>query len=188
MSKDTLSEALDHLDHLDHLDKLLIKKSLQIEIVICGAYAIQLYGILRGFHTQDVDSLKHIDSIEVLKAIEEVGISFGLGPRWLNDQASTVSIPKGAIERAKPIQKWTTIKASLIDRIDLIKMKASAFSIRREETIKDWEDLRLLNPTKAEINAAIEFLMKTNSPPAGATRKIKDEFKETLDDLKKLIK
>jgi hypothetical protein len=99
------------------------------------------YGFTRNLQTIDIDTLKPIESSKVLLAIESVRKKLGLGPRWLNDQASTVSIPEGTFKRSKPLSKWKTINAFLIDRIDLIKMKASAFSIRREQTIKDWEDL-----------------------------------------------
>lgn len=173
---------------LDELDKYLTAKALKLEIVICGAFAIQLHGFMRGLFTQDIDTIRKIDSTELITAIAVVGTKLGLGSRWLNDQASTVSIPKGAFERARPIGKWNSILAFLIDRVDLIKMKASAFSIRREETIKDWEDLVLMNPTKEEIQSAIEFLKQTNSPPDGASRLIIQEFEETIDDLKRLIR
>lgn len=87
---------------LDLLDKKLDQKSLELEIIICGAYAIQLIGIQRSEYTLDVDTLKKIQSPKVLEAITEVGNVLGLSPHWLNDQASTVSIPKGTIERATP--------------------------------------------------------------------------------------
>lgn len=181
MKKDKLFLAL------DELDRRLNAESLEIEIFICGAFAIQLHGYSRALHTLDVDTLKEISSEEVLSNIKEVGEKLGLGPRWLNDQASTVSIPEGIFERAKPIHKWSAIKAHLIDRSDLVKLKASAFSIRRDETAKDWEDLVLLNPSPAEIGAAIRFIKETNSPPLGATKKILEDFQETIDELKKLV-
>lgn len=172
---------------LEELDRQLTAESIQVEIFICGAFAIQLHGYPRALYTQDVDTLKEINSAEVLSAIKQVGEKLGLGPRWLNDQASTVSIPEGIFDRAKPIKKWVAIKAHLIDRSDLIKLKASAFSIRRDETAKDWEDLVLLKPTQAEIEAAISFLKETNSPPFGATKNILKDFQETIDELKKLV-
>lgn len=67
-------------------------------------------------------------------------------------------------------------------------MKVSAFSIRRDHTNKDWEDLLLLNPSKAEINDAIDFVKGINSPPTGATQKILKEFEETIRDLKSIAK
>jgi len=181
-NSDKLTQAL------NELDQLLTKESLSLEIVICGAYAIQLYGITRNIFTQDIDSIKPLESQKVLDIIQQVGSSLGLGPHWLNDQASTVTIPEGIFDRAKPIRKWKSIKASLVDRSDLIKMKAAAFSVRREQTPKDWEDLEALGPTGAEIQSAIIFLQKNFSPPQGSSRKINNEFQETLDDLKKLIK
>ena len=180
MNDDTLTHAL------DQLDLLLQRESLQIEIVICGAYAIKLHGFDRGIFTQDIHSITSLTSPRVIKLIQEVGNSLGLGPKWLNDQASTVPIPEGALARARPLEQWTAIKASLIHRLDLIKMKASAFSIRREETLKDWEDLKLLRPSSEELEAAIEFIRVTNSPPQTASKRIKEEFQETIDDLRKL--
>jgi hypothetical protein len=172
---------------LNELDKLLTARSLKIEIAICGAYAIQLHGITRGLHTLDVDSLLHIDNANIIAIIAKVGENLGLGPKWLNDQASTVSLPDGIFDRLTPIKKWSAIQASLISRKDLIIMKASAFSIRREHTSKDWEDLLLLSPTPAEIESAIEFIKQKNSPPANSSKIIKLQFEETLSDLKKLI-
>jgi len=173
---------------LNELDKILQQRSLRIEIVVCGAYAIQLHGYTRGLHTHDIDSLKKISNPELLATIAEVGKKVGLSEKWLNDQASTVSIPAGTFDRLSPLTNhWKAIKASLVSRKDLIKMKASAFSIRREHTTKDWEDLKLLSPSADEMKAAIGFLKQSNSPPSNASQKIKDEFKETLNDLKKLI-
>lgn len=117
------------------------------------------------------DSVMEIDSEEIKKVISVIGLKFGLGPSWLNDQASTVTIPEGALQRAVPIEQWNAIKASIICRLDLIKMKASAFSIRRDQTNKDWEDLLILEPTKLEIKEAIQFIRKINSPPSGASKK-----------------
>ena len=182
MKNDTLDQAL------DELDLQLTQNSLKLRIVICGAYAIHLHGFSRNLHTLDVDSIVELNSPKVLELIESVGKKLGIGPLWLNDQASTVALPPGIFERSQPLHKWKSIQASLISRVDLVKMKASAFSIRRESTNKDWEDLELLKPSQIEIELAIEFLRETVAPPAGASLKIKKEFQETLDDLKKLVK
>lgn len=173
---------------LDELDLQLTQKALKLQIVICGAYAIQLHGFSRHLHTLDVDSIAELNSPLILELIQSVGKKLGIGPSWLNDQASTVTLPPGIFERSQPLQRWKSIQASLISRSDLICMKASAFSIRREVTNKDWEDLELLQPTQSEMNAAIEFLNQTVSPPPGSSPKIKKEFQETLNDLKKLVK
>jgi hypothetical protein len=173
---------------LGHLDDELTKRNLIIKIVICGAYAIHLLGYSRAEYTLDVDSITELTSGEVQQLIAAVGQKLGLGPHWLNDQASTVSLPKGVLSRATPIQRWKSINASLISRADLIKMKASAFSIRRDITNKDWEDLVLLKPTSEEMKDAINFIKESNSPPTNASKKILADFEETLNDLKKITK
>jgi hypothetical protein len=136
----------------------------------------------------DVDSITTLSSAEIQQLIEAIGQKLGLGPHWLNDQASTVSLPNGVLQRATPLNRWKSIKASLVCRGDLIKMKASAFSIRRDQTNKDWEDLVILKPTSEEIDAAIMFIKESNSPPANSSKKILSEFEETLDDLKKITR
>lgn len=172
---------------LDELDSALSLKKLSLEIVICGAFAIQLLGFNRGLQTLDVDTITKISNPDVLDLIEEIGLRKGLSSNWLNDQASSVIAPKGLLKRALKIDDWTSINAFVIDRTDLIKMKASAFSIRREETSKDWDDLILLSPTKEEMAAAIEFLTNSNFPPKNASKADLKNFKETIDDLLSIV-
>lgn len=173
---------------LTQLDQELTKRGLTVELVICGAYALHLHGYLRSEYTLDVDSIIKLTSTEFRQIIETIGQKLGIGPHWLNDQASTVNLPTGIFSRTIPIKRWKFIKASLVSRIDLIKMKASAFSIRRDQTNKDWEDLVLLKPTLEEINDAIIFIKESNSPPLNASKKILADFEETLYDLKKIPK
>lgn len=173
---------------LNQLDEELTKRQMILEVVICGAYALQLSGYTRAESTFDVDSITQLRSDEVKKIIEEIGQKLNLGPFWLNDQAATVSLPEGILSRATPIKNWKSIKASVVNRSDLIKMKASAFSIRRDQTNKDWEDLVLLKPTNDEIEDAVLFIRASNSPPKGASKKNLLEFEETIHDLKKLVK
>ncbi len=173
---------------LTQLDQELTKRDLDTNIVICGAYAIYLLGYSRSEHTLDIDSIIELSSSEVKHLIKDIGRKLSLGPHWLNDQASTVSLPAGILARATPLTHWKSINASVICRTDLIKMKASAFSIRRDQTTKDWEDLVLLEPTNHEISEAIAFIKENNSPPSNANKKIFADFEETLRDLKKIAK
>ncbi len=73
---------------LAQLDQELAKRKLTIHIVICGAYAIHLLGYSRAEYTLDVDSITELNSNEVKQIIKEVGQKLGLGPHWLNEQAS----------------------------------------------------------------------------------------------------
>lgn len=178
---DVLEEALNELDNI------LIQQNKRIRIVICGAFAIQLHGLSRLQRTEDVDSILRIEA-QFLEIISNIGKKYGLSARWLNDQAATVSFPEGTIERSKPTGHWKNIDANLIERLDLIKMKASAFSIRRDVTQKDWDDLLLLKPTKDEISEAITFIKSSNVPPVGATHNMIADFEETINDLRSITK
>ncbi len=147
-----------------------------------------MLGYQRAEYTLDVDSIIEINSIDVQQIIEAVGEKLGLSPNWLNDQSSTVSLPNGVMTRVTPFTRWKSIRTSIVCRADLIKMKASAFSIRRDHTNKDWEDLVLLKPTNEEMSDAIRFLKISNCPPENASEKILADFEETIYDLKKFIK
>jgi len=172
---------------LDALDSVLAQQKLKLDILICGAFALQILGFDRGVHTLDVDTVMKIDDPKVLNLIAEIGKQYGLSSNWLNDQAASVTTPEDIFERAKKLDQWSSINAFVIDRVDLIKMKTSAFSIRREETSKDWDDLKLLSPTKQEIEAAIGFLRKFNAPPKNASKADIDNYKETIHDLRNLV-
>lgn len=182
MDNNTLEQAL------DELDSTLGEHQLTLDILICGAFAIQLLGYNRSLHTLDVDTVMEIKSTQILDLISKVGAKHGLSSNWLNDQAASVKAPEGLFQRAQKLDRWSALNAFVIDRVDLIKMKASAFSIRREETSKDWEDLKLLNPTKQEIEEAIDFLNASNSPPENASSDDINNFKETLHDLRSLVR
>ncbi|HEY8270844.1 MAG TPA: hypothetical protein VIG33_08125 [Pseudobdellovibrionaceae bacterium] len=70
---------------LTQLDEELTRRSLNMEIVICGAYALHLLGYSRSEHTLDVDSITTLSSVEIQQIIEAIGQKLGLGPHWLND-------------------------------------------------------------------------------------------------------
>ncbi len=65
---------------LTQLDEELTKRSLTIEVVICGAYALQLLGYSRTEHTLDVDSITKLSSGEIKQLIQTVGQKLGLAP------------------------------------------------------------------------------------------------------------
>ncbi len=175
---------------LDTLDQLLGKHKLRVNLLICGAFALEMHGLTSDRGTFDVDSAIPL-SADIFDLIDEVAESVGLerssGERWLNDKASTVSLPPKLKKRALPISRWQNIDAKLIDRRDFISMKVSAFFIRRGETTKDLEDLQLLDPSNNEIDEALLFVSDFNSPPLGSPGKILEEYQESIDDIKRLF-
>jgi hypothetical protein len=58
---------------LTELDVELTNRNLNIEIVICGAYALHLFGYSRSEHTLDVDSITKPKSAskQILNEFEE---------------------------------------------------------------------------------------------------------------------
>jgi Nucleotidyltransferase of unknown function (DUF6036) len=68
---------------LTKLDEELTNKNLNVEIVICGAYALHLFGYSRSDHTLDVDSITQFHSDEIKQIIKEIGQKLGIGSRWL---------------------------------------------------------------------------------------------------------
>lgn len=181
---DILGEAL------NELNALLKKNHLRIEIIICGAYALEMFGLSPDRKTLDVDSAKEIPS-NIDELINEVAAKLNLtrseGELWLNDKASRVALPSKLVERATTINRWSNIDAKLIDRRDFISMKVSAFFSRRDVTLKDLEDLKILKPSNEEILEALAFVKSHNSPPTGASKKIIAEFMESENDIKKLF-
>ena len=130
---------------LNELNKWLARKDLTLSIVIIGAYALVLKKLPRSETTQDIDTVVRIDE-NILHQIGVIAESLGLPYRWLNDQASNITLPKGLIERAEPNNQWSNIKLKVATRKDLIILKASAFVYRRDIDDKDYHDLLLLNP------------------------------------------
>jgi hypothetical protein len=95
---------------LAQLDNELTKRNLSIDIVICGAYAIHLLGYSRAEYTLDVDSVTELNSAEAKQLIEAVGKTLGLRPDWLNDQASTVSLPQGLHPEQRPFSTGSPLR------------------------------------------------------------------------------
>jgi len=172
---------------LDILDREIGQEGLRLSLVICGAFAIHLQGFDRIEQTQDIDSINPI-SDELHAIITRVGLQLGLSERWLNDQASDISLPSDALKRTLRIKKWNNIDAEVLGRIDLIALKSAAFYSRGSYTLKDWEDLELLKPTSAEIEFAISYMREHSAPDRSVPLKFHKEFEEVLNELRKLAK
>lgn len=181
---DKLEQAMNELNHL------LKKRGLRVSVLICGAFAMEMHGLKLDRRTDDVDSATPIDPV-VLDLIDEVAAKMSLtregDERWLNDKASTVALPPKLISRAKKINKWSNIDASLADRRDLISMKVSAFFTRRDVTTKDIEDLKAVMPTNEEIEEALDFVKKYNSPPDKKDKQLMADFEESVDDVRRIF-
>ena len=171
---------------LQLFDHRLKENNLSCRLVLCGAFAIQLHGYDRGQFTYDIDSVLPFESEGIKEIIKKIGDDLGLGDSWLNDQAATVALPEGSLDRMIKLNSFEQIEAFILSRIDLIKMKVCAFAIRRDQTNKDWEDLVILHPSKEEIEEGIDFLIRTSPPPTNALPRILQEFEQTIQDIRSL--
>ncbi len=76
-----------------------------------------------------------------------------------------LSVPDGFLSRLSRVTLGSHIIALVPCRQDLISLKSAAFMIRGGEDPKDYSDLQTLQPSKSEIEEAIQFVRRTNSPP-----------------------
>ncbi len=177
-----LSEKL--LAALKDLDAWAGQNQVQLEIIIIGAFALYLHGLeLRA--TNDIDTLTELEDEYLLRAIEEIAEKHGLNGNWLNDQGCGLSVPDGFHLRLSPVALGTYIVAQVPCRQDLISLKSTAYIIRGGEDPKDYTDLQALQPTSGELEEAIRFVRKTNTPPQP---RFYSDFEEMIERLCALAK
>lgn len=168
------------------LNNELSNIGIKVPLIICGAFAIYLQGFSRLEQTQDIDCLKPLPE-ELSEFISQISQKLRLSEKWLNDQASDLTLPMGALNRTEEITKWSHLNVEVLHRKDLIALKAAAFFSRGTYTFKDWEDLKVLKPSHDEMNFAIDYMRVTCSPPPNAPKKFQQEFEEVIHELKTLV-
>ena len=146
---------------LTKLNVWLVGQKLDLELVIIGAYALQLHGISSHI-TMDIDALSILPP-KILIEIANIGEEFGL-PEWLNNQAAGMILPEGFYQRTLTLDKFSNIKLNYASRIDLIKLKVAAYYYRHETEQKDLDDLRALSITQEEFEQGRAFLSESHKP------------------------
>ncbi len=160
-----------------------------VAIVVCGGSALILTGMIPRA-TKDVDIVAliragHLASPvplpdELLRASKEVADDLDLHDNWLNNGPSRgegglfqMGLPAGFVERLTSITYGERLTVQFIDRVDHIYFKLYASVDRGGYHI---EDLRALDPTLNELEAAARWCM---------THDVSDGFKMVL---KRLLK
>jgi hypothetical protein len=169
---------------LKDLDVWAGRRQIKLEIIIIGAFALYLNG-LEFRATNDIDTLTELEDELLLQAIEEIAQKHGLNGNWLNDQACGLSVPDGFVSRLSRRALGSNIVALVPSRQDLISLKSAAFMIRGGDDPKDYTDLMTLQPTQYEIDEAIRFVRKTNTPPKP---RFYPDFEEMIERLRGLVK
>ena len=161
-----------------------------MEIVICGGSALILTRtVLRT--TRDVDVVALIKAGHLaspaplpdalLKAVAEVAEDLGLESNWLNNGPShdegglfQMGLPVGFVERLTSVKYGARLTAHFVDRLDHIYFKLYAAVDRGGYHI---EDLRALDPTPEELEAAASWSM-THDVSGGFRMLLKRLLKE----------
>ena len=143
-----------------------------IEIVVCGGSALILTGMVPRT-TKDVDIvalatsrvLRSPDPLpeDLRKAAAEAAEDMGLPDNWLNNGPSRgegglfqMGLPRGLAERLHSQRYGSHLTVHFIDRLDQVHFKLYAAADRGGYHI---EDLRALDPTPDEIEAAARWAM-----------------------------
>ena len=157
-----------------------------IEIVVCGGSALILTGMVPRT-TKDVDIvalatsgvLRSPDPLpeDLRKAATEAAEDMGLPTNWLNNGPSRgegglfqMGLPTGLAERLHSQRYGAHLTVHFINRVDQIHFKLYAAADRGGYHI---EDLRALEPTPDEIEAAARWAM-THDVSEGFAMVLKD--------------
>lgn len=156
---------LSHLfEALEALGSNLADKGYKYEVVAIGGGALLLLGcIIRP--TQDLDLVALIDGKKLisarplpkplLEAIREVGAALKLAENWINSAPADLfemGLPEGFLDRLEPID-FGGLLLYCASRFDQVCFKLYA-SVDQGPESKHFEDLKLLNPTRQELETA----------------------------------
>ncbi len=149
-------------DSLILLNTYLKKCRANRSFIICGGASLILQGIISRA-TKDIDVIAPpIDEALKMAAIS-VADDLGLDHHWLNNGPTSITtdLREGWQERVIEIFKASNLTVFSISREDLIFSKLWAMCDRG----KDEQDLLLLNPSKSELESAIEFVKTKDGNP-----------------------
>ena len=149
---------------LDMLGQLLADRGSHYEVVAIGGGSLLLLGQVVRM-TKDLDLVALIESnhfisanplpSNLLKARDEVGIALELGEDWLNAGPASLlemGLPKGFKTRMQT-RRYGGLTIHLSGRFDQICFKLYA-SVDQGPSSKHFTDLKLLQPTAAELKEA----------------------------------
>jgi hypothetical protein len=168
IGKDQLEEAL------SALGELLSAAGAKAQLVVIGGSGLLAIGAVSRA-TRDVDvvalerngELTSADPLPeaVVEAAAIVARDFGLEPNWLNPGPTSLlqhGLPQGFTDRLIRREFGATLRVSFAARIDQIYFKLYAAATRWEP--RDFDDLRQLDPTPAELNGAARWARTHNMP------------------------
>lgn len=176
------------VEALETLGELLEDQRDPHDLAVIGGGALLLIGAISR-PTKDLDAVAvhHDGSLttahplapRLAKAVADVGLALGLGPKWLNGGPTDLlrlGLPEGFLDRAHT-KVYGALTLRLASRYDQIHFKLYA-AVDQGPTSKHAADLMKLDPSHAELNAAATWC-KTHDGSAGFAE-ILDQALETL--------
>jgi hypothetical protein len=169
--------------------RLDLMQAAALRLVVCGGSALIATG-LRARTTHDADVLALMNAAGELvspaplpeflvEAAAQVARDLGLGQNWLNNGPSRddgglfqMGLPEGIGGRLIERVFGPRLTVYFIGRLDQIHFKLYAAADQRDPT--HLQDLRALNPTDAELEAAARWTM---------THDVSPEFRWILQEL-----
>lgn len=152
----------DFREILPIFDRFLTSRNVSFEAVIIGGAAMQLLGLTERV-TKDCDVLSPKVSDELKEVSREFARENGLSENWLNNGPETLirDLPPDWQKNVVPLYQGKNLKLFTLSRIDFIRTKLYAFLDRGI----DLQDLKSLNPTKAEIEEVRGWLTERDGNP-----------------------
>lgn len=147
-----------------HFDQFLAQHGLRFEAVIIGGAALNILDI-SSRKTKDVDCLDPKIPSEIKKASQDFAIQridLELDINWLNNGPETLKtdLPRGWRLRTGSLYSGESLKLEVLGRDDLLKTKLFAYCDR---TTPDFEDLKNLRPTVAELSQSIDWVKERDT-------------------------
>lgn len=160
---------------LSALSEQLAQHHARAHLVVIGGSALLAAG-LNSRPTQDVDVVafwqqgRFISADpfpeELEAAAGRVASDFGLKAGWLNPGPTSLleiaGLPEGFADRMATVEYQSCLTVSYASRYDQIHLKLYAFADREEP--RDESDLKRLNPTEDELQAAVAWVRRHNAP------------------------
>jgi len=163
----SVSPTPELLQALEALGALLEHRGQPFEVVVSGGTGLLLLGVLDR-PTQDVDLVAILEEGQAVSAAplpaalesaaKEIAFDQGLPPNWLNPGPTRLldlGLPEGFINRC---QRWDYggLIVYAVGRLEQIHFKLYAAVDQGPES-KHAADLRLLRPSRGELNAAADW-------------------------------
>jgi hypothetical protein len=159
--------------------RLALADAGEYALLICGGSALSLAGLVDR-PTRDVDVLGLVEgSLDarvlaellpeaVSRAAQLVAADLSLPEDWLNDSALAIhslGLPPGILQRARPHQFGPCLTVHVIDRQDQVALKIYA-ALDGQKGQRHLQDLAALNPTRAEMEFAVRWLLERKTSAA----------------------